>query len=672
MNPDGLPFETSAGHRPPNSGADRFMVVLAVVVLLGAVLIIVGKVLPRGHESARATPTASVATTSESIAQPSRTPTPTPTPRPLGLVILLPGTPPSPSSQGYQFNGWVRAKTDVIMHDNPTLGSNDGTLTKGSLAFAWEDLTQASGDLGWLYVQDPQPGGWIATTPDGSSLVERFVSQPVTNSGDISGLVAGPNGYLAVASRPMRSDAVGQARWVASPDGAHWRWGSSSVGWGAAWGPAGWLSLSTQDTPDGVLAWIWNSSDGTAWSPLGAWVDARDTTIYASQLIGSARGYVLVTASGRGGAERATFWYSPDGQSWLEATNPGFDQNAWLQVAATPAGFYAWDQQPAEQRAATDANRVAGAFSADGSHWTPVDHGPSGSGMFLGAFGDRLLAITTNPTDGSAQVWFGSAGPGGFSWLRDPGQDQVFAGAVVSALASDGSRLAVFGWVRETERPVEWIRHGARWVRTPLPDSFGGFPRSAAVGPNGLVVIGYRTTLRGWNPIIWHQDTDGSWSAEADPLLTVVPDPGHADCPPLPSDALQFVLLDRVMAAACIGATPMTFRVWSALCDGCYGYGTGVHQPAWLAEPTTSQLFLAPIRTTNSVSSAVLAPQLSFDPAWKDHWVEVTGHFDDSAALSCEWLPGPDELNYYTGQQDVINGCRQTFVATAIRLVDGP
>lgn len=35
-------------------------------------------------------------------------------------------------------------------------------------------------------------------------------------------------------------------------------------------------------------------------------------------------------------------------------------------------------------------------------------------------------------------------------------------------------------------------------------------------------------------------------------------------------------------------------------------------------------------------------------------------------------LPGPDELNYYTGQQDVINGCRQTFVATAIRLVDGP
>lgn len=68
------------------------------------------------------------------------------------------------------------------------------------------------------------------------------------------------------------------------------------------------------------------------------------------------------------------------------------------------------------------------------------------------------------------------------------------------------------------------------------------------------------------------------------------------------------------------------------------------------------------------VIGVVLDPSLGFDDAWVRTWVEVTGHFDDPAAATCRWIPSPAEEQWYAGRQQVIDGCRQQFVVTAVRL----
>lgn len=644
------------------------MVALAVVVLLGAVLIIVGKVFPRRDESANATPTASA----DASEQPSRTPRPSPTPRPLGQITLLEGTPPSPPApqpQTNPFSGWVRAKADLATYPEPRLGAVvSGTLPRGSLAFVYEDPGTGSNELGWLAIQEPGNGGWIATTPNGSSLVDRFASRTYRTSGDIQGLSGGPDGYLAFASRPGRSDAYAPPQAIASSDGVHWQWGATpDSSYSFAWGPAGWLTFSQGDwrgvEPPPI--WIWNSSNGLTWDALGAWVDPNpDRGSSPNQLVGSARGYLLSIGGSRFGNN--AIWYSPDGLTWLEAADPGFAPGAQLGMVATAVGFYAWDRIPGDR-----GSGAAAAFSGDGIRWTPVDDGPSNASP-VGAVDDQLLAIEPDPATGSGRVWIGSVVRDGFVWHHDLDQDPIFAGAGVTALVSDGQRMAAFGWDQATDRPLAWIREGGAWARSPLPASFGGIPRVAAAGPDGFVVVGYRTTMRGSNPVLWHQAADGSWVPEADPLLAAVPDPSPADCGAPPRDAVDFVVLDRTEAAVCLGSAEVTFRAWSVPCNCDYGEPTGHNQPAWLAEPTVDQLYLSPIEGSSSWTQVILAPTLSAEASWTDHWVELTGHFDDPAALSCRWLPQGDEVVWYSGRQDTVNGCRQQFVVTAVRLVDGP
>ena len=643
------------------------MVALALVVLLGAALIIVTKVFPRGDQSANATPTASAAASE----QPSRTPRPSPTPRPLGQFTLVAGTPPSATPQPQltnPFNGWVRARADLVIYPEPRLNAvGSGSLPSGSLAYAYEQPGMGSTDLGWLAIQEPGNGGWIATTPNGSSLVERFAPPTYGTSGDIFGLTGGADGYLASASRPGRSDAYAPPLSIASSDGVHWQWGATPFSSNSfAWGPAGWLTFSP-DWNGQPPTWIWNSSDGLAWDALGAWVDPNDLARggYPNQLVGSPRGYLLTVGGSRLG--NIAIWYSPDGLTWLEAADPGFAPGAQLVVVATSLGFYALDQRVPADR----GSGAAAAFSGDGTRWVRVDDGPA-AGSPVGAVDDHLLAIELDPATGSAQVWIGAVVRDGFVWHRDPSQDPIFAGAGVTALVSDGQRMAAFGWDRATERPLAWIREGGAWGRSPLPSSFGGIPRVAAAGPGGFVVLGYRTTMRGPNPVIWRQTGNGSWAPEADPLLAAVPDPSPADCGSPPRDAVDFVVLDRAAAAVCLGAAQVTFRAWSARCDCGYGEPSGHYLPAWLAEPTVDQLYLSPIETTSTWLSVVLAPTLPAEVTFDNHWVEVTGHFDDAAAPSCQWLPQGYEVVYYSGRQDTVSACRQQFVVTAVRLVDGP
>jgi hypothetical protein len=59
-------------------------------------------------------------------------------------------------------------------------------------------------------------------------------------------------------------------------------------------------------------------------------------------------------------------------------------------------------------------------------------------------------------------------------------------------------------------------------------------------------------------------------------------------------------------------------------------------------------------------------------PAWLDHWVELTGHFDDPASAQCRWMPDIHSGQAPYSAQSVINSCRQQFVVTRIRVVSGP
>ncbi|MDQ2934894.1 MAG: hypothetical protein M3R49_07905 [Chloroflexota bacterium] len=220
---------------------------------------------------------------------------------------------------------------------------------------------------------------------------------------------------------------------------------------------------------------------------------------------------------------------------------------------------------------------------------------------------------------------------------------------------------------------MAWIREGTTWTQSPLPDAFGGLPRIAAAGPLGVVVVGYRPTLRGQNPVFWHLAADGSWVPEADPLLPLVADPSADQCGQVPTTAVEFVVLDRALAVACFGGIPLSFRAWSAGCPGCFGDAPLNGMPAWLATPGSNQLSLSPIEGFGDWwVPVVLDPTLKQDHAWKETWLEVTGAFDDPAAKACRSTPSRDEEPYYTGRQSVIDNCRQQFVVTSVAPVPGP
>jgi len=516
-----------------------------------------------------------------------------------------------------------------------------------------------------LNITAPHVDGWVATTVNGVSLVDRIVQPPVPYNGYLFTLASGQNGYVALGSPASRSDQPGGTLQLVSTDGASWRWGRAPNPNWIAWGPAGWLTY-TVDNQDTRQAWVWRSSDGLTWEPLGAWVDPNAGNV-PYQLVASPSGYMFVTQPERGIGGNVN-WFSSDGVTWDEMPETGLSRDIWPQVIGTDIGFYIWDTNPADKSSTTSP---MAAFSADGRHWAPVYDGPTRDGVQIGSVDGGLLATSIDPVSGSAQVWTGSLTRSGIAWRRDPGQDQAFAGAAVTATASDGQRLAFFGWSRATEQAIVWIRNGKTWVRSLLPASFGGLPHLAAVGPHGFVVVGYRTNERGASPVFWRQSAHGWWVPETHPIIGFAPNAAPAECGKLPQNGLDWTLLDRVSAVSCFGHTPMTIRMFSASCDGCYSGPSGRRTPEWLAEPGTNQLQVSPVENSNG-GQLVLAPNLGFDPSWWGHWVEVTGHFDDPAAATCTWLPGPDELSWYSGRQDVVNGCRQTFVVTAIRLVDGP
>jgi hypothetical protein len=664
---DELRLDPTHGQRTGGPPGERLVVGLAALALFAGVLIALGNLI--GHEAE-----AGSASPSPSRPTPSASPSPTglPSARLLREMTVERAVPVPSLDDPVLFNGWVRATADTIIRANPEPDAIQlALLAQGAVAFAEEVPEQPPGELGWLHLAAPDQG-WVATAEGGNQLVERLAYPPVPVSGDIWALAAGDRGFVAVGQGAGMSDENSRALIASSADGRTWEVGEPPAGpndgFVVASGPAGWIALTVEGHVDrtgpGETAWAWRSTDGLSWAALGRL--AGEPGMYPSAIVSSDAGYLLAMAEGNR-PQQSSFWFSEDGITWRETADSGLSDTPWLRLSGGPSGFYAWN---AQGNGAGEPSRSA--FSANSRTWSPVTTGPEGPYVQVAAVGDGWVGTDVEVATGVRRLWAGEVKGNRLAWRREPGE-AAFSGAVVTTLVSDGRRAVAFGWDRGTERPLAWIRDGSSWTRSPLPDGFGGIPRIAAAGPTGVVVVGYRPTSRGQNPVLWHLEGDSSWAPEPAPILPELEDPGTDQCGPPPSTAVDFVVLDHAAAVGCLGAAPVTFRAWSVRCFDCFGPAYGSGTPAWLATPGANQLALSPIETTEGYwSSVVLDPAVPRDPSWAGAWLEVTGHFDDPGAQACRLTLSTDDELYYSGRQSIVDGCRQQFVVTAVTPVGGP
>lgn len=645
------------------------LVGMAAIVLVGAVLIVAGNLLP-ANETAN-DPEGSPRATARATSRPTVRPTPN---LPVELS-LEPALMPSPVPTDFQpFYGWIRAEVDLpILSDNSEFGNPFGVLPAGAVAFAHEqEQDQPPGDGGWLYIDEPAPSGWVATRDEatGNDLVTRFGQGAFPVPGSIWYLEGGSEGYLGIGQPAGTSANYPPVGIFTSTDGLAWQTAPDApvpgCCWGTpAWGPAGWLVVgSPPDDRGDSSTWVWNSPDGLHWNAPGVISGGTRDSGYPMLFEGSDIGYLLMTSYG--GTDGA-LWFSVDGATWLRS-DLGQPVGSQISLAALPNGFYAW----------ADASQTGGpgfgAYSADGRTWVPTSGGPDVASADIVVVRDVVVATETDPSTGTLRAWRGTIAGDTLSWSIMPGGTAPFTGAVVSTMASDGQQAVAVGWDLSTEAPLAWSTDGGAWRHEVLPSEFEGIATLAAGGPDGVVVIGHHWTSRGDNPVAWLRSPSGTWSSATTSLVAEAPDILPADCLGPPTEAVEFVSIDRAAAVACHGAKPLTFRAWSSRCDGCYGgYGEG-YEPAWLAAPGQNQLFLSPIQSSGYWITALLHPDVGPSPKDEqlDTWLEITGHFDDPDAATCHWTPTPQEIGYYSGQRWVMEGCRQQFVVTAVTVVDGP
>jgi hypothetical protein len=652
FEPENLEIETTDGRRPAGTAGDRMMLGLAAVALLGGALIAVTNALPdAASETSRATP----------VAHASGTPQPTASPPPPRSVQVVDEPLPSPGRELAQFEGWVRALEEVKIRSSSSSSAEVLAVLRPGDAAVVQALGPGDGARGWLAVVAPEQG-WIRSRVDGHSVIRRYPYAFQLPPGLIDRLAAHANGFVGVGLLPT-PDGEYAAQLFQSSDGARWNVGETPnmppSDLQIAHGPAGWLLVTTSYDMYGTpTPFLWRAEDLTDWQLLGA-IHGLPGEAFA-QLVGSAAGYVAATGSGFG-PSGGTIWYSRDGLAWSERRLPRSVEDGLQRLFATPLGFYV----------DSGSSAATAAFSPDGWTWSDVSVGGLDTLVGMAAAGDQLLAVDT-ASWGEVRAWTGIIRGSLLTWREEVSASTAFDGAAVTALVSDGQRPVAFGWELGTDAPLWWIRDGTEWDRQPLPPGFEGNPRAAAGGPAGTVVVGYRPSLVATNPVIWHLAADGTWAPEGEPVIQVQADPTPAQCGSTPADILDVMGRDPRWLAACFGTRPLTFRAWTSRCEGCYYEDPGEFEPRWLMQPTDNLLFLAPLANGDwGTAEAVLPPSLERDERWIEHWVEVTGHYDDAAATSCHLEPEVSERFWYD-PIEVVNQCRARFVITSVTLVRGP
>ena len=149
---------------------------------------------------------------------------------------------------------------------------------------------------------------------------------------------------------------------------------------------------------------------------------------------------------------------------------------------------------------------------------------------------------------------------------------------------------------------------------------------------------------------------------------------GGFSCPKSPTTFDAFVALEPLAWVACFGRKSITFSAWLADPEATCGVEPGwTITPDWLASTCPQPAFIVVDRESDDSYLSVIDPGLdtrAFRPGPEmKNWIaaNVTGHFDHKAAPTCKGISTEPGVKVPMGRDEIITGCRATFVITGIK-----
>jgi hypothetical protein len=583
-----------------------------------------------------------------------------PSPRPIPSPSA---SEPAPST----INGPILATVLVDhlrMRDEAGLdGTPVASLNAGEVVQVEEGPTRADGMDWYLVWVDPERNGWVAAGDADDPLLELHYVMPTNLPATIAGVAAGDAGFVAWGTEAGRSDRVARVVILFSAQGTEWERATlpnemTHTIVDIAWGPAGWILIASNDTNERPAP-FWHSTDGLNWTQLP---DFRRDGMVPTALVGSDIGYAMEVRDDTSGTSEATVYFSTDGAAWQRTG--GYPEGTYGgSTIGIPHGFLVLISDPERTRVFQNTN---------GTRWDEVGDGLPESANFepqVATIGDHVVAVVAAFDTGEQSIWRARVGgDAGLSWERMTGAEATVAGDVVIRLASSGSALLAYGYSLPGAAPRLWrSRDGASWSRIDDTGPFDGGDTLVAGGRSGFVAIGAAITTAGSNPVLWRSGDGERWRPESDPILGIVRSPLVGACPALPTTHVDWAVMPASVGVQCFGDQPMTFRTFLTEGGGCGGAYPGTFKPAWLAPPFAAGAFIFTPNeaTSGGCGSAARHPDLE-NPADPQQWVMVTGHYDDPAASTCRYLPDPAYPVGFGSSAEVVWGCRDKFVATAV------
>ncbi len=628
----------------------------AALLLLGASALLIMALLRSAPQTASASPTPTVPGQASGLA--SGTPS-----------ASTSGTPP-PLIQETSAFGAVVLVDGLRVRATAATGAAVGSLASGDIVVISQGPQSVDGQDWYEVSATNELHGWVSAGPSAGPFLELHHRVAAELPAMVDDLMGGPDGYVALGSASHGSGDAAPRFVIASADGATWTYGSMPAGATRAQrlevadGPVGWVAVAP-DAAATRVAGIWRSADGLAWQSVDASFEAG---FLPEALSASTSVYALTMTDARSGTGHPALFTSTDGSSWQQVSLP--TALASLTVVPEGAGLLALTE-------AADG-RVTVRSTHDGSTWTTLtDAGATAlpaTPQRVARLGTGLVATTIDQAKASLAIWTATVSGGSVTWVRRAAAESQLAGVSLGELLAVGDSAVAVGHRFEDGQLQLWsTTDGATWTRKDAAAlETGGGIGLVASGKAGLVATGDHVTAAGPNPVLWHSASGSAWQAEADPVLATVTHALDGACPAQPATMLDWLAIPGAVGAECFGDAPISFRAWLTAGPGCGGLAPGLWEPPWLANPfALLGIVLTPFEAHYGVDcgSAAQHPDLSTLPA-EQQWLQVTGHWADSAAADCRYRPDPSYPGSDVGaipEADVIFRCSTTFVVTELR-----
>jgi hypothetical protein len=342
---------------------------------------------------------------------------------------------------------WTRESTPDGVLFGPVISEDGGFLAVGTPVDGYPPSFWRSTD-GLTWREEPASPAFVDADPNkyfyGVSSVAR---------------APGTSQMVAVGARYLMDDTNDgdAAAWYSGDGGQTWTRSAQSPGFanavisGVIAGPNGWVAVGLDGYPQGGTqaigvkgAAVWTSTDGLHWK--------REAT--QASFAGAGMGQILRNGQGfiASGSDYPTattaaepaIWTSPDGQTWTRiSANQGFGESAAAEVNAVPDGLVA-------TLTAWGGPSVMW-FSADGATWKPAEPLPNGSSKACGGGVIHLASIdlaigndcaSTSFTTVKAMLW--TSIDGRQTWQRAPSLS-MFESADFGSFACNDQRLVIVG-----------------------------------------------------------------------------------------------------------------------------------------------------------------------------------------------------------------------------------